>query len=175
MNMPISYERLNDGLREGWIVSILPIHGLYVWSPERNGQRFAELFRATWLQLPGHAIKRILRYWKRGYILDELLPMTPTIDLFEFWNGRTDQIWDHGYHAHEILFHSESVHRMPDTLVQTLVARALARVFDAAIHGFDGLCWYDEDEVISGIVTTWGFDNDVLDEWEREHTQDQRG
>lgn len=169
--MPLSTAQLHDGLREGWIVPVLPIHGVYVCAPDRNGWRFADLFRATWLQLPGHATKRILRYWKRGYILNDLLPMRPTINLFDSWKERTDQIWDHGYEAHEILFHSGSVARMPDTLVQTLVARALARGFDAAIHGyFDGLCWLDEDEVIAMNVTIWGFDNDVLDEWKREHS-----
>jgi hypothetical protein len=173
--MPLTPAKIREGLRDGWIVPLLQPHDLYLFAPDRDGQRFAELFRATWQELPGHATNRVLRYWRSRHYVAEVLPMRPTIEFLGFWARRYGDLWSYSCHAHRLLFHSSSVAQMPDSIVQTLVACALARVFDIAVVGYQERNFLEEGDVISRLVNSWGFDDDDLACWCWVHPPEQEG
>src|SRR4051794_13519671 len=87
---PEVYEHRRSGLRKGiakgyWF-SLLPRHGVFLFAPNRGGERFARLFRETWGRLPLYARRRILKHWRSDPVP---LPLfKPEIGLLKDWSGR---------------------------------------------------------------------------------------
>jgi hypothetical protein len=154
---------LLEGLKGGWCVPLLEEHQVYLFVPDRDGHRFADLFRKTWNHLPGHATKRILRHWRAPCPFAPVL--RPQIELVGDWSGRIVAMSETFMEGNHLAFHKPSVDRMPDHLVETLIARELARVFDIALVGS---CNRDAKEACyrpGEIAESWGFDDNALGGW----------
>jgi hypothetical protein len=154
-----------EGLKGGWCVPLLEVHRVYLFVPDCDGQRFADLFRKTWNRLSGHATKRILLHWRADSPFATPL-LRPQIELVDGWSGRWCDMSGTALHGNQMVFHKPSVDRMPDVLVETLIARELVGVFDTAIRGYD----YREDPLEKDLrhfdfLNLWGFDNDALEVW----------
>src|SRR5579885_3722622 len=67
--------------------SLLPRHGIRLFAPHGEGERFARLFANTWSQIPLGPRRSILRHWRQPcpILAGESLPR---IHLLEDWSDR---------------------------------------------------------------------------------------
>jgi hypothetical protein len=159
---------IKAGLRDGSIFWLLQRHRVYLWAPDRDGERFAELFQRAWKRIPLWGRRRILKHWKHGdhgTVHRQLVPDSPRIELVSGWIGRDDAMGLVKYNGHLVRFSSDIVHLMPDAHVQELIAHELAHVYQGA---FCPLVEYARDEAedsANDIMRRWTFDPFDMDDW----------
>jgi hypothetical protein len=158
-------EMIRKGIRAGRVIRLLPRHDVYlnVWAG--NGQRFAEVFRAAWKRIPIRVRRRILKHWKDGSM--------PRIELIQF------QLSSPGAVAHvnlggQVRFYSKYVEKMPDDVLQCVIAHELAHVLQRTQpRGYFPPSASEESrrelrELDACFLTDeWGFDPDLIDNWWR--------
>ena len=175
MRNPGLEDRIRAGLLEGYVLPILPRHRVYVFdlSLSNGGERFAENFKRTWKRLPLGPRRRILAAWKcgdSGTIGRTTVLVSPQIELVDGWSGRRDAVGAAGANGHLLRFFAPDIRRMPDNLVEDLIAHELAHVYQGALRMLD---WDETDELQVAVdeqeadilMEEWGFDADALDDW----------
>jgi hypothetical protein len=180
---------IKPGLSEGWYFRLHPRKPIFLFSPDRDGSRFARLFRETWQRLPLWSRRSILKYWREGSPPD--FTLKPNIELLDDWSVRERGKGLRGekagtYRAGNALrFWSRIVDAYPDPLVRDLIAHELAHVCRYSqgyrdIRGADGkwvcikasgrrLDTMEVEEDADWLMSCWGFEPNAIDEWDREH------
>ena len=120
-----------------------------------SNPRFDGMFVNVWKSLPLAARRRMLRYFRSSTPIPFVVALTPQIDDDQHTLG----IWKSGSRC--FLFWSEAVERLPDTLLRTLIAHELAHCcIDAYGHSDN-----NDEEFARELSTTWGYDEEALDDW----------
>jgi hypothetical protein len=165
---------IEEGLRQGRYVRLLPRHDVVVFAPGGDGKRFARLFAETWRRLPYRVRRHVLKHWRESDL--SFVNYSPQIELVDFWSQRMVEAGLGGDKAavfclgHRLVFWTKIVDAYPDDLVRDLIAHELAHVYQWAIG-----CDLDEMEPMlceseaDLLVETWGFSSTAMDEWDLEH------
>jgi hypothetical protein len=183
--MPGLREMMREAVRKGHCLPLLTRHGIYLWVLAGDGPRFARNFRETWGRIPLGPRRELLAYWKdnEGIALGCTLP--PTIELLPraCLGRRTFGICKR--RGHLLQFAAEHFDRMPDDVVQDVIAHELAHAYQDArgIHlersyrdgredfHRDGEYWggrYEIETDADEHIEWWGFDADSVDRWSLE-------
>ena len=127
-----------------------------------DGERFAERFRRVWEAIPEqHRIKMRSRWW----LVDQ-----PTIGV-QFWPLHVFE----GLHRYplacytldseEFRFRATWINKMPDEIVEILIAHELAHCLIIASGGaLDVDRWQDEEKVAE-VIDSWGLNEYPLNLW----------
>ncbi len=150
--------------------SLLPRHGIRLFAPHGEGERFARLFANTWSQIPLGPRRSILRHWRQPcpILAGESLPR---IELLNAWSGRQRGRGLRGdkamvlWKGHRLRFWRPIVAAYPDNLVKDLIAHELAHVYqDSRGFTFENAYWCEEDADMR--AEDWGFSATAIDEWD---------
>lgn len=177
-----SNDVLEDDLADATIVKYLPIipaSGLWLLKLGiGNDERFAQIFRDTWRQIPLKARRLIVKFWRRNTPPWAATGLrSPTIQLTDYWEF-SERSWRQknelgicGLDGHGLFFYGPVVDKMPQRHVEELIAHELAHVVQSATDGPP-----HTDRTIARIFDTteniadeymegWGFDSEAMDEW----------
>lgn len=178
------------------LVPIVPRADLFLVSYGHGDEgRFAGLFAKTWRRLPLWARRRLLKHWREDAHVVRILTsvphhqrngiraVSPRVELVHGWTAgsilwpgdgdhdtRVDGLGKCFARGHRLRFHAPSVDRMPEDVVQDLIAHELAHVYQEACGMLlrfgtedpkSGLVEEDADE----MMNRWGFDPESIDEW----------
>jgi hypothetical protein len=156
-------EFIREGIRDGRVIRLLPGHDVFLTVWAGDGKRFAEVFRAAWKTIPRRDSRRILKHWKDGSM--------PTIDLIQY------QLSSPGAVAHvslggQMAFYTKYVEKMPDDVLQYVIAHELAHVLQRTQpKGYfppsaSEKRRRDLVELEAALRTDeWGYDPDLFDNW----------
>jgi len=158
---------VKPGVKRGDHHPLAPRHAVYLRAYASGGARFAHLFRETWDRLPLNARRAILKLWKSNDVRSTGVLLSPDIEYASDWSGK--EPGDVGYvrcGGHIIRFASRRVEKMPDDVVQDLIAHELAHVYQWAsgedMHVLDS---FDIEYFADEIMDYWGFDPESIDRW----------
>src|SRR5687768_9510245 len=119
---PQSIERQR---REPGRLPLLPRHRIFLRSNSSQAQRFTRLFKSTWSRLPLSVRRDLCKFWRTT----PLTPLTPIFPHIVLVKGCLDQSFARvRFFGQEMLFEANLVERMPDNLVEDLIAHELAHV-----------------------------------------------
>lgn len=155
------------GVKNGHYYPLMPRHGAYLLDFKSKGERFARLFRETWVRIPLYARRYILKHWKSDDVLRFAVRYSPSIELADTWDGKKpgDAGWAHRG-GHSLRFARRRVEKMPDEVVCDLIAHELAHVFQWAIgEDLNSLDAFNIEIIADEIMESWGFDAESIDRW----------
>jgi hypothetical protein len=165
----------------GQVLPLLPRHDVYLTVRGGDGPRFASVFLTTWKRLPLRARRRILGHWRNRY-QEAYFSLSPIIELQDC-PIRDEALGIVSMFGHWLRFYSEPINKLPDDVLQDLIAHELAHVEqDAAgircvkvypdgradFTCRDGSYFGGNFEIEEDADTTmedWGFDPESIDRW----------
>lgn len=138
-----------------------------------NRQRFADVFRGAWKDIPAADRQVMVHYWSKG-IVGQI--HSPRIDLLTDYDrpGNND-----GF-GNVLLFNSCVVELLDKAdLLSALIAHELGHVYcyatNSLAHGaFPPTIPAKEDEA-DATATTWGYDMQTLRTWTNENAEEMAG
>jgi hypothetical protein len=170
---PSYREMLDRGVRKGSMLRLLRGHDVYLTFYENDGLRFAAQFRATWKRIPLRARRKMLKFWKEsGHV---------SIELTRVQQSHRGSL-AHVFLGGRIVRFRTKIARMPDSVVQDLIAHELGHVVQHALAKDDGVSLReyfagpnaDEgiaremvEEDVAHLIEEWGFDPDSCVKWLR--------
>jgi hypothetical protein len=168
------HKTIEHGPTAGQFRPLLPRHGVRLFAPARDDDRFARRFVETWRRLPYRVRRKILRHWKSG--ASPFTRSAPLIELLPDWSGRGGEPAPRGTKAaagmmgHNLVFCSGIVDMYPDELVRDLIAQELAHVEQwASGWDIDQADPFECEEDADGLVEDWGFSPTAMDDWDMAH------
>jgi hypothetical protein len=172
------------------MLPILPRSGLFMFCIAGNGRRFAELFAAAWRRLPLWVRRRMLGHWRTNSACRMLagIPIAEDADgrVTQFLSPKIELACDEYFEAcveggrktsgawkaqgHHLIFNGTHTDRMPDSVVQDLVAHELAHVHQYVCglqhyFGTDDPTHGELELEADEMMECWGFDPESIDRW----------
>lgn len=134
-------------------------------------QKFARLFRETWIRIPLWARRPMFKHWRRDFHGVRVIG-APAIYVSDWWPDREPgQLGVCGQRGHRLNFWAKAVLEYPDENVRELIAHELAHVLQHARSttdvGSDRWVprWCDDFELEADeIMEAWDFDSSALDD-----------
>jgi hypothetical protein len=132
------------------------------------GKHFAQLFIETWKRIPLGDRRKILKWWRCGYV-----PKHPVVELLNDLAsrrvGRYEKIGECSWYGYLLRFSQEWAKPTSEEKVRSVIAHELAHVYQRAIsvmedydiancQRFDGSFQDPVDEDADEIIAFWGFD-----------------
>jgi hypothetical protein len=173
---------IKAGLEESRVVRLLPRHDVYLWVYDGDGRRFALAFQETWKRLPLGARRRLLSYWASARPASGIL-VSPSIELADYQFGHRRDLAMVDHRGHRLRFRSRYTDRMPDDVLQDLIAHELVHVLQDS-YGIRVLRQYSDGrrvfvdargDIFGGnyeiesdadcTIEGWGFDSESIDRW----------
>jgi hypothetical protein len=164
-------------------VLLLPRHRVYLEVSAGDGPRFAKLFRTTWKRLPLWSRRLLLKYWTWGVPCFGVL-FRPRIELTDSPILNQQVVGATLLRGNEIKFRARHVDRMPDAVVQVLIAHELVhvvliadgidsaqgypssgRVIFKARRDNEGRSRFEIEQEVDDFVAELGFDPDSVQKW----------
>jgi len=152
-----------------------------LWLPklgEGNDERFANLFHATWHNLPPKTRRLIVKHWKNnGRMTIPWQWWSPLIALTRHWRftdrcvRQPGDIGACGRGGHSLFFYAPVVDAMPAKHVQEVIAHELAHVVqhtsgDRPSSDRTLPRSFDKTEIAADtLMERWGFDSKAMDVW----------
>jgi len=149
---------------------LLARHDIHLqdFGSEKQGARFAAVFRDTWQRLPLSARRALLAHWRAPDVFCFDSRRSPRVAIVHYLS-RVDDPDVMGVcrlKGHEFQFQVGAVAALPDEHLATLIAHELCHGYLAAKKhpDADGSEWEENlVQEINGIE--WGFDEDALDDY----------
>lgn len=130
--------------------------------------RFTRLFASVWDRIPSGSRLFLKRYWETDFLHRTGGPSIKYVDWASMVKGRTTA-WVYCA-GHEIVFRGFVADRMPDPIVESLVAHELATVFAIAESSANGEMVPSINESnIEAVLENWELQPYAYLEWECEH------
>jgi len=132
---------------------LLPRRKITVWVHSGDGERFVDLFRSCWKQLPQAVQRRISMHWKSTR--DQYCPR---IELSDIWGESQTCYGQVRNHGMEMRFSASKFDERPYHAARWVIAHELAHVYQKAIGRQPGGMNEDENERdADGLAKKWGF------------------
>jgi hypothetical protein len=148
-------------------IEIDPDTGLHlIEGKDGNRQRFASVFRTTWLKIPDADRQIIADWWQKGFACRQ----SPRIELLAAYTFAAAA----ESFGHHLNFNSAVCDAMPDTILSDLISHELAHVFHYAQSGSFankiGATHQLRENEADSTANSWGFNMANLRGWANDHS-----
>ena len=105
--------------------------GLYLAEPaDGDSERFVALFGKAWARIPEDAKEQLLGYWRQSDLQDYTFPRVEYVNSWK--DRRRGTAGECRYGGNWLVFSASYLDRMPENIVETVVAHELAHVLQHA-------------------------------------------